>query len=218
MIKTFSEALFERFCQERRIQYQRVPEEPRQTPDYELVFSQTSVIVEVKEIARNDEERESDRLLAERGYGLVTGGTPGARVRQKIADSSSQIKARTLGNLPSMLVLFDGGRGHIEPYQIRVAMFGLEQLRVSIPPLGQGAPTAAGWRYGPKRKMTEDHNTSISAVAALVAVGPTKTVLQVFHNPFAVIPLPTELLRLGDVEQYAIGPNDSVSAGQWISI
>jgi hypothetical protein len=39
------------------------------------------VIVEVKETAPNEEERESDRLLAERGWGNAVGGTPGDRVR-----------------------------------------------------------------------------------------------------------------------------------------
>ncbi|HXG88526.1 MAG TPA: hypothetical protein VNJ02_09340 [Vicinamibacterales bacterium] len=218
MSNTFSEDLFEAFCQECQIKWERVPASSQRTPDYELVFTGIRVIVEVKEILRNEQELESDRLLEERGVGLVTGGTPGGRVRLKIADSSGQIKARAKGKHPSMLVLFDSGRGHLDPYQIRVAMFGLEQLRLSVPPIGQGSPTGTGWRYGPKKKMTEDHNTSISAIAALIAVGPTRTILQVFHNPFASVPLSPDLLRIPDIEQFSIGPSDSVATGQWHSI
>jgi hypothetical protein len=66
--------------------------------------------------------------------------------------------------------------------------------------------------------MTADHKTSISAVAALVALGPSKAILQVFHNPLAAVPLPKDVLRLPDVEQYSIGASDSVSTGQWCSI
>jgi hypothetical protein len=83
----------------------------------------------VKEILRNDEERESDRLLLKRGYGNALGGsTPGNRVRKKIADSSPQIKARTQGRYPIILVMcvlceLHQIGGHLDPYNIRVPMY-----------------------------------------------------------------------------------------------
>jgi hypothetical protein len=54
------------------------------------------------------------------------------------------VKARAKGVLPTLLVVFDGGRvvGHVEPYNIRVAMYGLEQIHIAVPPLGTGSPHA----------------------------------------------------------------------------
>ena len=47
-------------------------------------MSGTVIVTEVKETERNKEEQESDRVVAATGVGLVTGGTPGARVRGMI--------------------------------------------------------------------------------------------------------------------------------------
>jgi hypothetical protein len=62
MQKTMSEQFFEDYCARRGIVCQRVPECETQTPDYELVFGDVRVIVEVKEITPNKEEQESDRV------------------------------------------------------------------------------------------------------------------------------------------------------------
>lgn len=133
--RTVSELIFERFCVRHALDLRRVPEADQRTPDYELVCGSVSVIVEVKETTPNREEQESNRLLAERGYGLATGGVPGARVRQMIGAAYDQIKARTCGRWPGVLVVFDEGRvaGHVDPYQVRVAMYGLEQVYVQVP-------------------------------------------------------------------------------------
>jgi hypothetical protein len=48
MRKTFSEALFEAFCQERKIPCKRIVEGRQRSPDYELAFNAVRVIVEVK--------------------------------------------------------------------------------------------------------------------------------------------------------------------------
>jgi hypothetical protein len=147
MSKTISEQVFEEYCVALGIPFSRIPETTTRTPPYyELTCDSQRIIVEVKEITPNEEEQESERLLAERGWGNATGGTPGERVRQqKIAACSKQIKARTDGVLPTMLVVFDRGRqiGHVEAYQIRVAMYGLEQIHIAVPPIGAGSPYAS---------------------------------------------------------------------------
>lgn len=137
MQKAISEKIFEELCTRLGVVWRRVPESNSQTPDYELVLGSTTMVVEVKEITANAEERESDRQLEDRGYGNVLGGTPGDRVRKKITDCSAQIKARTAGTHPSMLVVFDRGRvaGHVDPYNIRVAMYGLEHIYIAVPPI-----------------------------------------------------------------------------------
>lgn len=162
MRRTFAEYLFERFCDEHGIPCSRIPETTAKTPDYEIFSSTTPVIVEVKDIEPNAEEIESERLLKERGWENATGGAPGDRVRAKIDAALPQIKARTQGRLPSVLVVCDEGRvvGHVEPYNIRVAMYGLEQIYLAVPAPGQASPYATGMGYGPKRRMTPQHTTS----------------------------------------------------------
>jgi hypothetical protein len=177
-------------------------------------------VVEVKETDRNAEERESDRMLAIRGVGNATGGTPGDRVRKMIRSSSGQLKARSNGVLPSVLVVFDRGDvvGHVEPYNIRVAMDGLEQFLIAVPPIGKGRPLAVGWKHGPKQKMTPETNTSISAVAALVMTGPVEHELLVYRNAFANVPLDPSLLQPFGVRHFDIDTSGTGSASAWVEI
>lgn len=219
MQKTLSEQLFENYCAQRGIVCERVPESETHTPDYELVIGVDRVIVEVKEITRNKEEQESDRMMKLRGYGNVLSHTPGERVRKKIAACSAQLKARSRGRLPSILVVFDGRvAGHVDAYNIRVAMFGLEQLHIAVPPLGQGKPTAIGMSHGPKRKMTPETNTSISAIGSLFMSGPDAIHLHVYHNCFAAIPLPHGLLGRYGVPQFEISEPTDRGASEWYEI
>ena len=116
-VKTLSEKLFEEFCEERGIGCERIEEDEEKTPDYLLSFSGTSAIAEVKEIQRNEVEKESDRILKERGYGECLTNEPGDRVRNKIRKASPQFKRRAEGKKPGILVLFDGGCAyrHLDP-------------------------------------------------------------------------------------------------------
>lgn len=218
MHRTFSEKVFEEFCATKGITCLRIAESDRRTPDYELVCGAERIIVEVKEITSNKEEQESDRLLTERGYGNVLSHTPGDRVRKKIADCSAQIKGRTGGKHASLLVVFDRGRGHIDPYNIRVAMYGLEQIHIAVPPLGMGSPHSTGMGYGPKRKMTPDHNTSISAIGALFMTRSAQALLYVYHNKFAQVPLKPALLAQYGVEQFELEDETIGITSKWREI
>jgi hypothetical protein len=220
MEKTVSEQIFEDFCARRGIVCRHVPEGERKTPDYELVFGEVVVVVEVKEMTPNRKERESDRLARERGCGNAISITPGDRVRKKIVDCSAQIKARTGGTHPSMLVVLDGGRvvGHVDPYNIRVAMYGLEQIYIVAPRVGSGSLYAADIGHGPKRKMTDEHNTSISSIGALWMTGPDATHLHVYHNCFAHVPLDRSLLARHGIPQFEIGEPTAGAASEWREI
>lgn len=217
---TDSEVMFERFCTQASVRFRRIAEEDAPTPDYELSLLQT-VITEVKEITRNREEEESDRLLKETGRGLVLSSTPGDRVRKKISEASPQIKARCNGIHPGLLVLYDQGFvcGHLDPYEIRVAMCGLEQVHIALPPLGSGQrPYSTGTSYGPKRKMTEDCNTSISAIAVLANPGPNQVVLHVYHNRFAAIPLEPKTFAAIAQYQFRLEEEEAGRTAQWVEI
>jgi hypothetical protein len=109
--------------------------------------------------------------------------TPGKTVRKKIADCYGQINARTREIHPGLLVLWEGGLclgRHTEPYHIRVAMAGFEQIVIRLPPIASGeSPSRAGMKHGGSRKLTETANRSISAIAVLCVPAPDKMRLTV---------------------------------------
>ena len=217
MAKTPSEIYFENLCAQIGISLSRIPEGNSKTPDYELTINQQLIVTEVKEIVRNREEQDSDQVLRQRGYGNVLSTTPGDRVRKKISKSSRQIKARTQGKYPSLLVLCDRGllAGHLDPYNIRVAMYGLEQIHIAVPRDSSVSPYATGISYGPKRKMTDRHNTSISAIGVLFASGPNEIMLHVYHNVFATVPLDPQLLAKHGIRQFHLGDGVFESTAKW---
>ena len=220
MVQTVSEREFENFCRLRGIPLARIAGADTRTPDYEVTLGSERIVIEVKETSPNPEELESLRLLEQRGVGKVTGGTPGDRVRKMIRSAAGQLKARSRGELPTLLVVFDQGRmaGHVEGYHIRVAMYGLEQVHIAVPPIGQGLPVVTGSSHGPKRKMTETDNTSISAIGALMMSGPSAHHLYVYRNRFARVPLNPELLGPFGVKHFDIGVSEEGRASEWINL
>jgi hypothetical protein len=219
--RTESEIWFEKFCDHNQFSLLPVPIASGKTPDYTLTLDGQTVIVEVKEIQPTAEERESDRLARERGYGNAVHITPGERVRKKIGDCSPQIKARSSGRHPGLLVLWEGGLcagRHSEPYHIRVAMAGFEQVMISLPAIKSGkSPSPVGMQHGGKRKMTDSANTSISAVGVLCVPGPDQMLLQVYHNRHAAIPLVPGLFRSPEVRHFALR-DDPDRTTEWVEI
>jgi hypothetical protein len=217
--QTQSEILFEKFCGDAKIECVSVPRETNlKTPDYDLIFGTLKVVAEVKEIDRNDEEKESDRMLELRGYGNATGGLPGQRVRLKIQSSSPQIKSRAQGIHPGLLVLYEqhyAGQ-NIHPYHIMVAMYGLETVVFAVPETD--APYLIDNKLGPKRKMTPNANTSISAVATLHQHHTGAMKFIVYHNKYAAIPLAASVLASYPVVQFRIGEAELGSLPQWEAI
>ena len=218
-----SELLFEDFCQQGEINWERLEVEELEkgvfpkTPDYELRIDDRTIIAEVKEITQNKEERESERLLKERGYGTVLGGTPGARVRKKINDSSPQIRKRTLGRHPGILILYDYGQTakHLHPYHIMTAMYGLEVVDVAVPADPSSKPYSMGTRFGPGNKMTQDANTSISAIGVLAVTAPSGFIrLDVFHNRCAAVAIDPAVLAHDGITQYQI----DIGTRTWVKI
>ncbi len=207
MPKTESETYFEEFCRRNDFDLRSVQVATTPTPDYTLVFGKKLVVVEVKEI----EPPEPD----------VIGITPGKAVRKKIADSSKQIKARTQGIHPGLLVLWESGvcaGRQSEPYHILVAMSGFEQVLIDVPPLASGLrPSLAGMKHGPGRKMTPDANTSISAVALLCVPAKNELLLQVFHNRHAAIALDRTLLVSANVTHY-VSQDNLKGTTEWVEV
>lgn len=205
MSRTLSEKLFEQFCRDKAIRCRPVSVGRSRTPDYDIFLPRRKVVTEVKEITPNPTERAAEVALRQGQYIRVS-ITPGDRVRGKIADAAPQIKARAQHRYPGLLVLFANGllTRHLDSYQIRVAMYGLETVVVAVPRNSRESPYAIGRKYGPRRKMTPLHNTSVSGVGVLSTLKNGGIDLIVYHNDHAAQPLPPRLFRRYGVRQYKL--------------
>lgn len=211
MVRTESEQQFENFCDGSRISLERVITASGRTPDYDIVLRSTRVVVEVKEITPNTQERDAERKLLA-GETVVTSLTPGQRVRSKIADAVPQLKARARGEVPAMLVLYDRGLAvrHLGAYQIRVAMYGFETMVFAVPPDPRNQPYVTDIKYGARKKTTPNHNTSLSAIGVLHLDHTGSPKLRVFHNCYAALPLPFGAVAHYGIPQYRlVGDGDS---------
>lgn len=217
--KTESEILFETFCDIEKIRWERIEENDKETPDYEIYPNGLKTIAEVKQIEPNPAELEQLEELKKGGFASVD-GTPGDRIRKKIAVSGPQIRSHTLGIHPSILVIYNtvAIADHTQPYTVRVAMYGLETIVLSVPKDMRRAPHIKDKKFGPKRKMTAEHNNSISAVAILERSPVGKPLLRIYHNSFADIPLDPSLFRSQDVKQFTLKEKETGKFQNWKEI
>jgi hypothetical protein len=222
--KTASELLFERFCADQGLLLTQVPtqsDRARKTPDYEINAAGHRIVVEVKQIDPNPEDRRQFRLLRERGETDTITSEPGHRVRGKISDAMPQLKMRSKGRVPAMLVLYNNVKlieERIDPVDIRTAMYGLEIVEIRVPTDPNDRRISARHRFGGKRKVSQKHNTSLSAVASMYE-GSVSARLDVYHNDFAANPIAPDWLRNDAVRHFKLA--DHVGRGglsEWIEL
>ena len=205
---TKSELLFEKFCKSSGIKYERIPEASAKTPDYYIYLDGTRVAVEVKEMVPNpEEERNIQKFEREGRIGIRS--QLGKRAREKIRDTAGKFKEVYESGAPSILVLYNKVAlyKHTEPYDILAGMYG----QLEFPVFGNvGQPLKIGeMQSGPRKKMTADTNTSISAVAVLKVSGNSDLNLSVYHNHHARVPLAASLLSGLSFEQHKVNdPNN----------
>lgn len=219
MPRTLSEVLFEKFCRDKGIGCKPVNVGCKRTPDYDVYLPRRKVVTEVKEITPNPTELAAEAALRAGKFSAVS-FTPGERVRGKIADASPQIKARAKYQYPGLLVLFDNGllTRHLDPYQIRVAMYGLETVVFAVPRNPRESPYPIDRKYGSRRKMTPTHNTSISAVGILTAPQNGEVNLIVYHNAHAAQPLSPKLFARYGVRQFQLEQSQPGTIADWKEI
>ena len=81
------------------------------------------------------------------------------------------------------------------------AMYGLQEIQLAVPRDSSTSPYSVGSRLGPKKKMTDDANTSISAVAVLQPIPGGVPRLVIYRNLYAAIPIePVVITRLRAVQ------------------
>ena len=195
-VKTKFEALFEKFCDGHNMEWFRVATSDQKgikTPDYDIsVPDGPLVVVEVKQFDPNPEEKAAILQLRAGRVGDF-GGTPGARIRSAITAAKEQLKARSKGKHPALLVVYNNIPEctlHTEPYAILTAMRGLDVISVFVPDDPSIEPIfSPTTRPGPKKEMTPSANTSISAIGVLYCVNAGVPAMDVYHNRFAKIAL-----------------------------
>ncbi len=204
MAKTQSEKWFEQFCNNKGLFCEPVERKGTKTPDYVIKMGDRKIIVEVKEFSRNKEEKKWDELRKVKEFCVIS-DTPGKRVRNKITDSSKQIKAGTKGKHPGILILCDIQYGHgikidhTRPYDIMVAMYGTGVIKY---PKYSSTPII---EYNLRNiSMTENDNTSISAIGVLSTSNEDDVELDIYHNKYASQQLDRKLLSKHGIRQFQV--------------
>jgi hypothetical protein len=103
-------------------------------------------------------------------------------------------------------------------YDIRVGMYGFDTIIYKVPEDMALEPIVEDRRFGGKRQMTLDQNTSISGVAVLIKDEQGIPHIDIYHNIFATIPLDIELLREHGTRQFRLQGYEQGKHQEWIEI
>jgi hypothetical protein len=218
MQKTASETVFEQFCTQHTVRWEPIPTEGSaglKTPDYFVYPAGERIAAEVKAIQANAGERDQERQLEETGWSTF-GGTVGDRARDIISTAAKQLRVKAKGQCPAVIVIYNPSwllRHHTEPHAIKAAMYGFDTIILGLSANMRQKPSVLDRKSGPGRKMTHQHNTSISAVAVLDHGG-----LTLYHNVFAALPLRPELFKGIAVRQFTLGEKRPGEFAEWQEI
>ena len=219
---TKSESLFEDFCLRKGIIFQRINEGTSKSPDYLVSVFDTQLIVEVKQIEPNTEEKAILRTPMNEWdpADVYHWGLPGERIRKKISDAMPQLKKLSEGRHPTLLVILNTVAFWPEladNYAVQVAMYGIESALISSEVASEGgAKILARW-HGPRKRLTSECNTTLSGIALMDTDTP-EVVLKVYHNYHAAIPLPgCKLMKLG-IRQFEMPFEPGTTFPEWREI
>lgn len=218
-MKTKSEKLFEEFCDHKGLCLKKISEGQKKTSDYYVYGKELKFIAEIKQIDMNNEHKKAIREFNNTGS-IIVSDTPGSRVRKKITKAATQLKKTSKGEVPGIVVLYNNLPSvlgdHLGPYFIRAGMFGYETIILTNPKnVGLNAKMVDR-KFGPKRKLTESMNTTVSGVAVLKDKQDLE--MNFYHNPFAKCPLNEGLLQKYGVHEFRLGDKRRLFLQQWDSV
>lgn len=173
--KTESEAMFEDFCTQHRLDWEPISVGPGKTPDYQLRFGAAIVHIEIKQI-------ESLRGFSSGRFHR----TVGSHVRHKIAEARGQLQVAAQSGMPTILLIHnsvDSSQAFgTEIHDFISAMYGEMTVRVAD-------GRSRGSFHGRNAKLRAEANTSFSAVGHLKLLDAGIEV-RIFENIYAAHPLP----------------------------
>lgn len=192
---TISENLFEALCGTRGIRCERVPVGKGKTPDYEIVLGFQRLAVEVKQLDSNGKDERINQVL-DAGADFDGVVSPAQRVRDQIARGYRQLKAAAREGQPCLLVIYNnaGFLNFIDSFAVTTAMFGTYGVRLALTP--QDEIRVVGQHFMGNRRVTRNSCKQLSAVGVLKDARSGSLRLEVYHNPFALVPVDSSVMAL----------------------
>ncbi len=200
------EANVESFLERLGANVNRIPTEEQRTPDLLVTIQGVEVIVEIKSINENPNEKHAIQAIESRDVISLDHSKDIHRFISKIKDANNQLKHKCCGR-PGIVVIADRRSfftRSLNPQQILLeAMFGAETLWVTMPypacssPLGRVAH-----EFGLGRTVAPNANTTTSAVALFFQPAGGEPRLLIHHNPHAAVPLDPGLFRGPNVQEF----------------
>ena len=119
-----------------------------------------------------------------------------------------------------MLVVFDttNSMTYTDQYNVKVGMFGLDAIRLAVPKDMRAKPAFAGYKSGGRQTLTEDMNTSISAISILRQIPDNPIFLVTYHNHFSRTVLNPDWLRPVIEHQFCLTDPDGKHLPDWMEI
>lgn len=201
MSQNKSEILFEKFCQENGIVYEKIPVSSSKTADYKINVKSETMICEVKELTPNKEDKRLGKELEEKGYTEIHVVKIGERLSKDIKKAAEKLKHYNHLNVPLIVaiydnILFHGTRVHgpIDRWDVDEAMYGRDTGYYLMSSRGT---QFNGFRHGTKRRMTPTEKKYVSAVFLLKdsAVGVN---VDIYHNYYATVRIDKSVFDFGN--------------------
>lgn len=206
--RTISENHFETLCVNRGVVCERIPESATKTADYCISLGSTMLIVEVKQLDPNSEDK---KLGAVWGTPQSSSAVaPSDRIQGLLVDGYSQVKRSSEGKWPTMIVVYNnsGAWNWIDTFTVAKAMFGSYGIVLSLQP--DQTIDEIGRGYLGQRKVTKNTFRSLSAVGVLETGRSEALKLSCYHNPFANVPVePTVLAKIANAQYVHPNPHES---------
>lgn len=206
---TQSEKLFEQFCEENKIHFITIiPDKvtSKKHPDYRIICSGITVIVEIKEFSESPLEKLRRLQLITTGSTDTYNPLMDDRVRKKINRAMPQLKNHANNKHPAIIVLFDNvSIIPLDGLDIRIAMFGQDIVDIGLTNDPSNNVAFAYHHFGSGRKVSPNYNTTLSAIAHLTFEPDQSLHLNFYHNKYALLPLNPDWLRGEKIKHFILG-------------
>lgn len=184
---TKSEAIFEDFLRHYGLPFERIPEANNPRPDYRVTAGTVRLMVEVKELLKDDDFSKEPFVVSSR--------TVGDHIRSKIREASKQVRFGADQGIPSILLIYNAlDPLHLfgtENHDFLDAMYGERTLLLNL----ESGNVVSDF-HGRNRLFSEDRNRGKTHFSALGRLAPRngRMTITLFENCFSCVPIPYDAL------------------------
>ena len=199
--QTISEIRFEALCAAREVSCERLAVGAQRMPDYEIFLGGQRVIVEIKQLDPNKQDKKINHAL-DSGTATPCVISPAQRLRNKISDGYKQLKSAAREGQPCLLVLYNnaGLLAFIDAFAITAAMFGTYGVRFGRAKAGEVREVGRG--FTGNSRLTRNTCKRLSAIGVLHDASGDAPCLELYHNPFALVPIEPAVMGLLATSQF----------------